>query len=117
MPVIIGDDVEQCADALRPMYALYFGGMGAREQNFHRDVAVRMGYEEEALRITDLYLDGKREDAAAAVPTRLIEELALIGPREKVRHDLEAWRDSIVTTMLIGGDAATMRSVAELVLG
>jgi luciferase-like monooxygenase len=90
--------------------------MGARGRNFHRDVAVRMGYEEEAMRITDLYLDGKRDEAAAAVPTQLIEELTLIGPAEKVRHDLEAWRDSIATTLLVGGDAATIRMVAELVL-
>ncbi len=62
------------------MYALYFGGMGSRDRNFHRDVAVRMGYEAEAMRITDLYLDGKKDEAAAAIPTALVEELALIGP-------------------------------------
>ena len=76
-----------------------------------------MGFEEEALRITDLYLDGKKDEAAAAVPTRLVEQLALIGPADKVRHDLEAWRESIVTTMSVAGDAATLRTVAELVLG
>jgi F420-dependent oxidoreductase-like protein len=117
VPIIPGDDVERCADMLRPMYALYFGGMGARDRNFHRDVAVRMGYEEEAMRITDLYLEGKKDEAAAAVPTKLIEDLTLIGPPDKIRHDLEAWRESIVTTVLIGGDAATVRDVAELVLG
>jgi hypothetical protein len=89
--------------------------MGARDKNFHRDVAVRMGYEEEAMKITDLYLDGKKDEAAAAVPTELVEQLALIGPVDKVKDDLEAWRESIVTTMLIGGDAATLRTVAELV--
>jgi F420-dependent oxidoreductase-like protein len=117
VPVVLGDDVEACADALRPMYALYFGGMGSRDRNFHRDVAVRMGYEAEAMRITDLYLDGKKDEAAAAIPTALVEELALIGPPDKVRHDLDAWRDSIVTTMLVGGDAATIRQISELVLG
>jgi F420-dependent oxidoreductase-like protein len=117
VPVVLGDDVERCADFLRPMYALYFGGMGARDKNFHRDVAVRMGYEEEALRITDLYLDGKKDEAAAAVSTELVEQLALIGPADKVRHDLGAWRESIVTTMLVAGDAATLRTVSELVLG
>src|SRR5919198_2178116 len=116
VPLIVHDDVEQAADFLRPMYALYFGGMGARKANFHRDVAVRMGYEAEAERITDLYLDGKKEEAAAAVPTKLVEELALIGPADKIRHDLDAWRDSIVTTMLISGDAALIRQAAELVL-
>ena len=117
VPVIIHDDVEQAADFLRPMYALYFGGMGARGANFHHDVAVRLGYEAEAKRIQDLYLDGKKDEAAAAVPTQLVEELALIGPEDKIRDDLEAWRESIVTTLLVGGDAATLRRIAELVHG
>src|SRR5881392_2825489 len=117
VPLIVHDDVEQAADMLRPMYALYFGGMGARGRNFHHDVAVRMGYADEAKKIQDLYLDGKKGDAAAAVPTKLVEDLALIGPADKVRGDLEAWRESIATTLLIGGDAAIVRQAAELVLG
>ncbi len=117
VPLVVTDDVEGAADTLRPMYALYFGGMGARGANFHADVAIRMGYEAEVAKIQELYLAGHREDAAAAVPTRLLEQLTLIGPPEKIRHDLEAWRDSIVTTLLIGGDAATLRSAAEIVLG
>ena len=117
VPVIVHDDVEQAADFLRPMYALYFGGMGARGANFHHDVAVRLGYEAEAKRIQDLYLEGKKDDAAAAVPTQLVEELALIGPEDKIRDDLEQWRESIVTTLVVGGDAATLRRVAGLVLG
>jgi hypothetical protein len=76
-----------------------------------------MGYEAEAARIQELYLEGKKDEAAAAVPTKLVEELALIGPADKIRHDLEAWRDSFVTTLLIGGEAATVRTAAELVLG
>jgi F420-dependent oxidoreductase-like protein len=117
VPLIITDDVESAADALRPMYALYFGGMGARGANFHANVAIRMGYEAEVIEIQHLYLEGKKQEAAAAVPTRLIEQLTLIGPAEKIRHDLEAWRESIVTTLLVGGDAATLRTAAELVLG
>ncbi len=62
------------------MYALYFGGMGARGRNFHHDVAVRLGYEAEAKEVQDLYLDGKKDEAAAAIPTKLVEDLALIGP-------------------------------------
>jgi len=116
-PVIFHDDVEQAADFLRPMYALYFGGMGARAANFHHDVAVRLGYEAEAKRIQDLYLEGKKQEAAAAVPTALVEELALIGSEDKVRADLDAWRESIVTTLLVAGDAAMLRRIAELVLG
>jgi F420-dependent oxidoreductase-like protein len=117
VPLIVHDDVEEAADMLRPMYALYFGGMGARGRNFHHDVAVRMGYADEAKDIQDLYLDGKKDEAAAAVPTKLVEELALIGPADKVRDDLEAWRESIATTLLIGGDTAMVRQAAELVLG
>ena len=76
-----------------------------------------MGYEAEVAKIQELYLAGNKEEAAAAVPTKLIEQLTLIGPKDKIRDDLEAWRDSIVTTLLIGGDPATLRTAAELVLG
>jgi F420-dependent oxidoreductase-like protein len=117
VPLIITDDVEAAADALRPMYALYFGGMGARGTNFHANVAIRMGYEAEVAKIQELYLAGHKDAAASAVPTRLLEQLTLIGPVDKIRHDLEAWRDSIVTTLLIAGDPPTLRTAAELVLG
>ena len=117
VPLIVHDDVEAAADMLRPMYALYFGGMGARGANFHNDVPRRMGYEAEAEKIQELYLDHKKDEAAAAVPTQLISDLALIGPEDKIRHDLEAWRESIATTLLVGGDVAMVRRAAELVLG
>ena len=99
------------------MYALYFGGMGARSMNFHHQVIVRMGYEAVAKKIQDLYLDGKKDEAAAAVPAKLVEELALIGPADKICHDLEAWRESPVTTILIAGPPERLRQAAELVLG
>jgi F420-dependent oxidoreductase-like protein len=117
VPLIPLDDVEQAVDMLRPMYALYFGGMGAKKVNFHADVAIRMGYEETVEEVQQLYLDGHKQEAAAKVPTALVEQLALIGPPDKIRHDLDAWRDSIVTTLLISGDAALLRTAAELVLG
>ena len=98
------------------MLALYFGGMGAKSMNFHREVAVRMGYEAEALRIQDLFLEGRKDEAAGAVPTKLIEELALIGSKDKIRHDLERWRESLATTLLVSGDTALVRTAAELVL-
>ncbi len=116
VPVIIHDDVEEAASFLRPVLALYIGGMGAREVNFHANVFGRMGYESEAEEIQDLYLQGKKEEAAALVPMSLIEETALIGPKEKIRDDLEQWRESCVTTMLLYGDANTLRTMAELVL-
>jgi F420-dependent oxidoreductase-like protein len=117
IPFVIHEDVEQAADTLRPMLALYVGGMGARSMNFHHQVMVRMGYADEARKIQELYLDGKKDEAAAAVPTKLIEELALIGPPDKIRHDLEAWRASRVTSLLIAGEPEILRQAAELVLG
>jgi F420-dependent oxidoreductase-like protein len=116
VPLIITDEIEQAMDMVRPMYALYFGGMGAKGTNFHANVPIRMGYEKEVEQIQELYLSGRKEEAAAAVPTKLIEQLTLIGPKDKIRHDLEAWRDSIVTTLLIAGDPQTLRTAAELVL-
>jgi F420-dependent oxidoreductase-like protein len=117
VPFIPTDDIEAGVDMMRPMYALYFGGMGAKSKNFHADVAVRMGFEGEVAQIKELYLSGKKDEAAAAVPRALIEQLALIGPPDKLRHDIEAWRDSLVTTILVGGDEATLRTAAEVVLG
>lgn len=116
VPVIVHDDVEEAASFLRPVLALYIGGMGAREVNFHANVFGRMGYEAEAREIQDLYLAGKKDEAAAKVPMSLIEETALIGPKEKIRDDLEMWRESCVTQILLYGDAATLRTMAELCL-
>jgi F420-dependent oxidoreductase-like protein len=117
VPLIVTDDIEAAADALRPFYALYFGGMGAKGANFHANVPIRMGYEREVGEIQDLYLSGKKDEAGAKIPTALIEELSLIGPAAKIREDLARWRESVVTTLLVSGDAATLRSAAELVLG
>ena len=117
VPFIVCDDVQQGIDAMRPFYALYFGGMGAKGANFHANVPARMGYEDEIRTIQDLYLDGKKDEAAAAIPGELIEKMSLVGPKDKIRDDLEGWRESIVTTMLISGDANTLRTAAELVHG
>lgn len=117
VPFIVTDDVDGAADALRPFYALYFGGMGAKGANFHANVPIRMGYEREVDEIQELYLSGKKDEAGAKIPRQLIEELSLIGPAQKIRHDLERWRESAVTTLLISGDAATLRAAAELVPG
>ena len=117
VPLIVTDDLAAAADALRPFYALYFGGMGAKGANFHANVPIRMGYEREVAEIQELYLDGRKDEAGAKVPRKLIEALSLIGPREKIREDLAKWRESPVTTLLVSGDAATLRAAAELVLG
>ncbi|MDA8279590.1 MAG: LLM class F420-dependent oxidoreductase [Actinomycetota bacterium] len=115
-PVIVADDVERAADVYRPMLALYMGGMGAREANFHFDVFVRMGFGAEARTVQDLYLDGRKADAAAAIPTALVEQVALIGPKEKIRDDLQAWKESMATTLLVAGGIDTLRLMAELAL-
>jgi F420-dependent oxidoreductase-like protein len=117
VPLIVTDDVDAAADSLRSYYALYFGGMGAKGVNFHANVAIRMGYEREVDEIQELYLGGKKDEAAARIPTELIDKLSLIGPPDKIRHDLEAWRESIVTTLLVTGGVDTVRAAAELVLG
>src|SRR5262249_21540448 len=98
VPFLPGDDVDACADFVRPFYALYIGGMGARGKNFHKDAAARLGYEAEADRIQELYLAADKRAAAAAVPTSLIEQVALIGPLPKIREEMAAWRDSVVTS-------------------
>ena len=115
-PVIVADDVDRAADVYRPMLALYMGGMGAREANFHFDVFVRMGFGAEARTVQDLYLDGRKADAAAAIPTALVEQVALIGPKEKIRDDLQAWKESMATTLLVAGGIDTLRLMAELAL-
>jgi F420-dependent oxidoreductase-like protein len=116
VPLIVSDDVDASIDALRPFYALYFGGMGAKGTNFHANVAIRMGYEREVDQIQELYLGGKKDEAGAAVPRELIEELSLVGPPAKIRDDLAKWRESIVTTLIVSADGPTLRTVAELVL-
>lgn len=113
--VAIDSDVERAADMVRPALALYIGGMGAREVNFHAEVAARMGYEAEAAKIQDLYLEGRKQEAAAAVPQQLVEDVALVGPIDKIREDLQAWHSSIVTTLLVPGSAPLMRAMTELV--
>jgi F420-dependent oxidoreductase-like protein len=113
-PVIVTDDVEGAADLIRPGIALYIGGMGAKEVNFHARVYERMGYEAEVAKIQDLYLSGHKAEATAAVPLKLIEETALIGPKEKLKDDLAAWQESFVTCMLLPPDISTMRIMAEL---
>jgi len=113
--VVPGDDLEACADFVRPIIALYVGGMGAKGANFHRSVFDRMGYEAQCDQIQDLYLDGKKSDAIAAVSTEMCEEIALIGPWDKIADDLAPWHESCVTTLNIAGDPTLLRTMAELV--
>jgi F420-dependent oxidoreductase-like protein len=114
VPAILSDDVESARDALKGYYALYVGGMGARGKNFYNELACEYGYEEAAAKIQDLYLEGRHRDAAAAVPDELVDELALVGPKERIAERLEAWKESGATTLLVScRDAASLRAVAE----
>jgi len=112
--VIVGDDVQACLGFVKPMLALYVGGMGARGKNFYNDLACRYGFEAEAKKIQDLYLDGKKDEATAAVPDQLADEVSLVGPKERIRDRLAAWRDSPVTTMICGlMQAEALHAIAE----
>ena len=117
MFVIPGDDVNACADFVRPFLALYAGGMGARGANFHFEVFARMGYEDVATKVQDLYLDGRKAEAAAAIPLAMVEDVALVGPPEKIREELAAWRDTCLTTFLVSGPASMLEGYAETLLG
>jgi F420-dependent oxidoreductase-like protein len=115
--VVLGDDVEECRARVKPGLALYVGGMGARGRNFYNELVSRYGYEAAARRIQDLYLAGRKEEAAAAVPDALVDEVALCGPRERIRERVAAWRASGVTTMICGArQVEALRVMAELVL-
>jgi F420-dependent oxidoreductase-like protein len=119
--VSMGEDLEKCRDALRPGLALYIGGMGARSRNFYNDLAKRLGYEEAAGKIQELFLNGKKSEAAAAVPDALIDEISLIGPPARIRDRLQAWQDIakkgwVGSLVLTGADIPAMRVIAEAAL-
>ncbi len=120
VPVVVGDDVEMCAELVRAYAALYVGGMGSRQQNFYNQLATRMGYGEAAAEIQDLYLAGRHRDAAAAVPMEFIDRTALLGPKDRIARRLRDFADAGVTTLslaLFVADAdsgkETLRTVAE----
>ena len=104
--VVMGDDVEQCMMPVRGSMALYVGGMGARDRNFYNDYAKRLGFGEAAVKIQDLYLSGRRDEAMAAVPAELIDACHLVGPADRIRDRLQRWREAgkrgHVSSMLLG---------------
>lgn len=114
VPVVVDDDVERAADVVRPFVALYVGGMGASSANFHRDMVERLGYVRECETVAALFAEGRRAEAAAAVPTALVQDIALVGPPAAIRDRLAAWDDTVVTSILVQGDAAALRAVADL---
>ena len=112
--VVVSDDFETARDALKPVLALYIGGMGARGANFYNALVCRYGYEAEAARIQELFLGGKHAEAAAAVPDALVDEVALCGPVAHIREQLAEWKSSGVTTIMVSGDTTAVRTMAEL---
>jgi len=113
--VIVSDDVEAALSFVKLSLSFYIGGMGAKDRNFHLDVVGRMGFAKEAEHIQELFMNGRRDEAAIAVPDGLADEISLCGPRERIRDRLAAWEESPVTTLLTGtGDEATVRLLAEL---
>ena len=115
--VLVGDDVQSLRDALKPHLALYVGGMGAKGRNFYNALMCRYGWEEDAARIQDLYLAGRQRDAIAAVPDALVDAVALVGPKERIRDRLEAWRETPVTSLLVGSPQPEALDVmAEILL-
>jgi F420-dependent oxidoreductase-like protein len=117
MRIIVDEDIERAADLMRPTLALYVGGMGARGVNYHHEVFARMGYEAEAKIIQDRYLAGDRAGAIAAVPTPMVEDVALIGPWAKIADEIPLWQDTVLTTFLLSSDLRHLAKLAELVRG
>ena len=114
----ITDDVAAGLVPVKMMLGFYIGGMGAKKHNFHMNLMGRMGYEAEATKIQELFLAGKREEAVAAVPDAFADEISLVGPVERIKDRLQAWRESPVTTLLVTAqDKGQLNSLAELVLG
>jgi F420-dependent oxidoreductase-like protein len=116
--VALNDDLDAAINALRPFLALYIGGMGAKGKNFYHDYAGRLGYGDVATRIQDLYLDGKKEEAAALIPAEFVDEVALVGPRDRIRERLSVWKEAgkrgEVGSMLL---SVANREVMELLAG
>src|SRR3954454_21043513 len=99
--VSIDDDVERAWDTMRPVLALYIGGMGSRDKNFYNQAVQRLGFEDAAREVQDLYLSGKKQDAAAALPGELIDKITLCGPPDRIKDRLAAYREAGVGTMVI----------------
>jgi F420-dependent oxidoreductase-like protein len=115
--VVVNDDLEQAMLPIKYTIAFYIGGMGARSRNFHAELITRMGFGDAAKQIQEHFLAGRREQAVAAVPDQLADEIALVGSPERIRDRLAAWQESFVTTLLIGTrDPVAVRTLAQALL-
>jgi F420-dependent oxidoreductase-like protein len=116
--MVVTDDIEAGLAPVKAMLGFYIGGMGAKGQNYHTKLMQRMGYEAEALKVQELFFEGRRDEAIAAVPSAFADEISLVGPIERIRDRVAAWEDSPVTTILVhGGNKDVLRQAAEAVLG
>jgi len=115
VPVVIDDDPEKAADRVRPMLALYVGGMGAKEANFYHSAMVRLGFDHEADRIQDLYLAGRKDEAIASIPLEMIEAIGMVGPIAKIAEELPIWEKTVLTTILLSGPPPLLEAMARLV--
>lgn len=114
--VVIEENMEIAYNMLRPLLALYIGGMGAKGKNFYNDLAVRYGFEEAAVKVQELYLAGRQGEAMMAIPPELIDEVALVGPRARVKERLSLWLNSPITTMnMTVFNVETLRAMVELI--
>jgi F420-dependent oxidoreductase-like protein len=114
---VVGSDLDACRLPLKMSLALYIGGMGAKEKNFYNEYIRRVGFEDAALKIQSLFLDGKREEAVAAVPDALVDALHLVGPPERIRERFAAWRGLPIGTLIVGTQQMeAVRLLAELAL-
>jgi len=114
--VNITDDVEAGLGMTKAFLSFYIGGMGAKKRNFHKELMGRMGFEAEAEKIQELFMEGKRAEAIAAVPNEFADEITLTGPPERIKERLAAWKETPVTTLLLQGDNIdTVRKLAEIV--
>lgn len=115
--VNVGTDAETALLPVKAMLGFYIGGMGARRRNFHKELMARMGFAAEAERVQDLFFAGRRDEAIAAVPDAFADEISLVGPKERIRDRLAAWRESPVTMLVVmSTDVSIVRTMAELVL-
>ena len=116
--VVVTDDRDAVLESMKPILGFYIGGMGAKEMNFHKNVFARMGYEKEADEIQQLFFEGRRDEAIAAVPLEMVADISLVGTREQIRDELSMWEEAGVTTLVVGARSLQeMREVAEVILG
>ena len=114
--VNVTDSIEEGLMPVKAMLGFYIGGMGSKKSNFHKELMGRMGFEEEANQVQELFFAGKRDEAIAAVPDQFADEISLVGPVDRIKEKLQDWEKSPVTSLLVMGDETLLRTMAEIAL-